>query len=188
MIWRSESTKRIVAVLGILAPFLGHIFIAISIALSPWFSWERNALSDLGHAVRSEVAPVFNFGLLAASFLLIIYAVSIMREHLKLTGYGLSVSTFFLALIAVFDEVYGSLHFIVSILFFVSLALTSLIYVVEERSYLGALAFFTLSISWIFYLFAADRIGVAVPEIISTLAASSWIIYSAIKIRREWKG
>jgi len=176
-----------VAVLGILAPFLGHIFIAISITVSPWFSWERNALSDLGHAVGSEVAPVFNFGLLVTSFLLIIYAVSIMREHLRLTGYSLLVSTFFLALVAVFDEVYGSFHFIVSILFFVSLGLTSLIYVVEERSYLGVSALFTFIIAWIFYLFAAERIGVAVPEIISTIAVSSWIIYSAIKIRREEK-
>lgn len=178
-----ESMKRIIA-FGILAPLLGHAFIAISIAMSPWFRWESNALSDLGHAVRSEAAPVFNFGLLVASLLLIIYAVSILKKHLRLTCYSLLASAFLLALVAVFDEVYGLLHFIVSVLFFISLGLTSLTYILEERSYLGVLASLAFIISWIFYFFQAENIGVAVPEIMSTVAVSSWIIHSAVKIRR----
>jgi hypothetical membrane protein len=45
--------ERICALFGMIGPPMAHVSIGVSIALSPWFSWERNALSDLGHAVKS---------------------------------------------------------------------------------------------------------------------------------------
>ena len=64
--------KRFYALFGFFGPLAAYISIGVSIVLSPWFSWESNALSDLGHAVKSEVASIFNFGLLLAGFLLIV--------------------------------------------------------------------------------------------------------------------
>jgi len=79
--------ERNYALLGLVAPLIAIIFIVTSIVLSPWFSWWSNALSDLGRsaatdvAPKSEVAPLFNFGLLLSGFLTILYAITSFRNH-----------------------------------------------------------------------------------------------------------
>jgi len=176
--------EKICALFGVIGPLLAFVSIGVSIALSPWFSWERDALSDLGHAVKSGVAPIFNFGLFLTGFFLTIYAVKVLKGHARWTGYSLAISAFTLQLVAVFDEVYG-LHLVVSILFFVSLGVTSLFYAVERKSYSALAAFSIGLISWIFYWAEFYSTGVAVPETISSVAVLFWIIPSALKIYRE---
>jgi len=174
--------EKIYALFGVIGPLLAYVLIGVSIALSPWFSWETDALSDLGHAVESGVAPIFNFGLLVTGFFLMIYAVKVLKGYAKWTGYSLVISAFTLQLIAVFDEVYGLLHLVVSILFFVSLGVTSLFYAVERKSYSAVAAFAIGLISWIFYWAEFYSAGVAVPETISSVAVLFWIIPSALRI------
>lgn len=118
--------KEICALFGAVGPLIAFVSIGVSIALSPWFSWERNALSDLGRSVRSGVASIYNFGLLLIGFLIIIYAVTALREYARRTSYSLVISAFILQLVATFDEVYDPLHFVASVLFFVSLSPTSI--------------------------------------------------------------
>lgn len=177
--------EKIYALFGVIGPLIPYLSIGVSIALSPWFSWEKNALSDLGHAVKSGVAPIFNFGLLIAGFFLTIYAVKALYKYARWTGYSLVISAFVLQLIAVFDEVYGLLHWLVSVLFFVLLGVTSLVYVVESKSYLALAAFTVGLISWAFYWAEIYNSGIAVPETISSVAVSLWIIPSALKIYRK---
>ena len=174
--------ERIYALFGVIGPISAYLLIGVSIALSPGFSWERNALSDLGHAVNSGVAPIFNFGLFLAGFLLTIYAVKVLKKYARWTGYSLVISAFALQLIAVFDEVYGPLHLVVSILFFVSLSFTSLLYTVERKSRSAGAAFTIGLVSWIFYWAKIYSVGIAVPEIISSAAVLFWIISSALRI------
>jgi hypothetical membrane protein len=174
--------EKTYALSGVIGPLLAYTSIAVSIALSPWFSWERSALSDLGHAVESGVAPIFNFGLLLTGFFLTIYAVKVLKVHARWTGYSLVISAFTLQLISVFDEVYGLLHLVVSILFFVSLGVTSLFYAVERKSYSAVAAFAIGLISWIFYWAEIYAAGAAVPETISSVAVLFWIIPSALRI------
>jgi len=177
--------EKTYALFGVIGPLLAYVSIAVSIALSPWFSWERNALSDLGHAVKSGVAPIFNFGLLLTGFFLTIYAVKVLKVHARWTGYSLVISAFTLQLVAVFDEVYGILHLVVSILFFVLLGVTSLFYAVERKSYSAVAAFAIGLISWIFYWAEFYSAGVAVPETISSVAVLFWVTPSALKIYRN---
>ena len=173
--------ERAYALFGVIGPLLAYVSIGISIALSPWFSWERSALSDLGHAVESGVATIFNFGLLLTGFLLTIYAVKVQKRYARWTGCSLAISAFTLQLIAVFDEVYGLLHFVVSVSFFVSLGITSLLYAAETKSYSAGAAFTVGLVSWIFYWAEIYSAGVAVPETISSAVALLWIIPSALK-------
>ncbi len=170
------------ALFGVAGPLLAYLFIVVSIGLSPWFRWEQNALSDLGHATRSSVAPVYNFGLLLGGLLLAIYAVTAFRSHARWTSYSLVLSAFSLQLVAVFDEVYGFLHTRVSLLFFVLLASTTLLYAIEKRSYIAVVALIVGATSWILYWTRIYTAGVAVPEAISSAAAASWVISSALKI------
>lgn len=174
--------EKIYALFGVIGPLLAFVSIGVSITLSPWFSWEKSALSDLGHAVESGVAPIFNFGLLLTGFFLTIYVVKVLKGYARWTGYSLVISAFTLQLIAVFDEVYVLLHLVVSILFFVSLGVTSLLYAVERKSHSAVSAFAIGLISWILYWAEFYSAGVAVPETISSVAVLFWIIPSALRI------
>ena len=163
-------------------PLVAYFFIGVSIMLSPWFSWWSNALSDLGHSVESDVASLYNFGLLLAGFFMMIYSITIFRDHTKYTSNCLLVSALMLQLVATFDEVYGSLHFVVSVLFFVLLGFASLVYAVERKSILALAAFVIGLGSWILYSAGMYSAGVAVPETISSVVTVSWVMLSALRI------
>jgi hypothetical membrane protein len=174
--------ERFFALFGVVGPLTAYIFIGISIASAPWFSWWRNALSDLGHALSSESAAYYNFGLALAGLFVLIYSVTAFRKHAKYTSLFLAATAFALQLVAVFDEVYGRLHGTVSVLFFVLLILSCLVYAIEARSILGALSFVIGLGSWMLYEANLYDAGVAVPEIISATAAVSWVALSAARI------
>ena len=174
--------ERKYALFGVVGPLVAYFFIGVSIVLSPWFSWWSNALSDLGHSVDSDVASLYNFGLLLAGFFMMIYSMTALKDHAKYTRYCLLASAMMLQLVATFDEVYGPLHVTVSILFFVSLGFASIVYAVEGKSILALAAFVIGLGSWILYWAGMYSAGVAVPETISSVVTVSWVMLSAIKI------
>jgi len=176
--------ERMCSLLGFIGPLTAYVFVGISIASAPWFSWWENALSDLGHATRSDVAPYFNFGLALAGLLVLIYSVTVFRRHAKYSSLFLAASAFSLQLIAVFDEVYGSLHFAVSVLFFVSIGIASAAYAIERRSLLAAIAVVVGLASWTSYWAGIYEAGIAVPEVVSFTPVASWVVWSAWKIYR----
>ena len=174
--------KENYALTGVLGPITAIIFITAAIALSPWFSWGDNALSDLGNSVGSDAASVFNFGLLLAGFLTIIYATTSFKKHARITSYVLTLSGFSLQLVGAFDEVYGMLHTQISVLFFVAISLASISYMIEKRSLLAGLALIVGLASWIFYGLEIFSAGIAVPETISSMATATWVALSALRI------
>lgn len=175
------SDKRS-ALLGVVGPLVAYVFISASIMFSPWFSWQSNALSDLGHSVNSGVAPLFNFGLFLTGFLIIIYSIKPLKNYAKYTSCCLLIAAFMLQLVAVFDEVYGLLHFAVSVLFFASLGVSSIVYAIEKKSILAAVAFIIGLGSWMLLWTGVYGGGVAIPETISSIAVTSWIIFAALRI------
>ena len=178
-----KSTKeKNYALLGIIGPFVTYFSIAISILYAPWFSWQRNALSDLGHSVNSTVAPIFNLGLFFTGFIVIIYALTVLKTHAKYTSFCLITSAIILQLVATFDEVYGFLHGLIAVLFFLSIWSTSLVNAIEKKSLLALTAFLVGLISFVLFEMNVYSAGIAVPEIISFGAVASVIQISAIKI------
>lgn len=177
--------KHFPAALGIAGPLVAYVSIALSIYFTPHFSWYRNALSDLGHAQNSVVAPIFNMGLLISGFLVNVYSVKSLYKRAKYTSIVLSISALMLQAVAAFDEIYGFIHFVVSVLFFVSALIACLLYSIETKSILAASAFIIGLLVWLLYWFRIYRAGIAVPEIVSALTVTSVIIYSAIRSLRE---
>jgi hypothetical membrane protein len=169
------------ALCGFLGPLIAIVSIAVAIVLSPGFSWESNALSDLGHSVNSDVAPLFNSGLLLCGFFIIFYSITSFRLHAKYTSYFLLLTGLALQLVAAFDEVYGLVHFQVSVLFFASLGLASFSYSIEKRSVLAVTALFVGFVSWILYGLEVFGMGIAVPETISSMATATWVVISALR-------
>ena len=173
--------ERYYALFGILGPLVAIIFIIAAIGLSPWFSWSNNALSDLGHSVKSDVAPLFNFGLLLGGFLIILYSLTSFRSHAKYTSYFLMFAGLALQMVATFNEVYKPLHFQVSVLFFAALGFVSISYIIEKRSVLVVAALVIGLVSWILYWLEIYSAGIAVPETISSMATASWVVLSALR-------
>jgi hypothetical membrane protein len=165
----------------LIGPLIAYLFIGASIASAPWFRWSKHALSDLGHALRSESAIYYNFGLAAAGLLIAIYAVTSLIKRAKYASLCLASSAFSLQLVAVFDEVYGYPHGLVSIAFFVLFLVSSLVYAVERRSIVAGASFLVGLSAWVFYWMDLYGGGIAIPEIISATAATSWIILSALE-------
>jgi len=174
--------ERKLAFLGLLGPVVAYLFTGISIVLSPWFEWQSNDLSDLGHSVRSNVAQFFNFGLVLAGLFVAIYAITAFKEEAKYTSCFTLIGAFLLQLVATFDEVYGFLHTLVSVLLFVFFSLTLIVFAVETKSAIPLVAFFISIGVWVGYFFDLYRGGIAIPEIIASLAISSCVVHSAARI------
>ena len=173
--------EKLYGLFGFFGPALVFLSIIVSLALSPWFSWDTNALSDLGNSATSSAASVFNLGLLLAGFFLMIYATTAIKKHAKYSSYCLLVSAFLVQLLAAFNEAYGALHYAVAVPHFVMLSITSIVYTLEKKSTLAISTFLIVMFLWLLYTLNIFNIGIAVPETFSKLVLL-WIMYSAIRI------
>jgi hypothetical membrane protein len=159
------------------------ISIAIAILLSDWFSITNNALSDLGHATKSSVAPIFNFGLsLGGALIIYTSALCLYKSSKVFSAVGFLVG-FTLTLVAVFDEIYSGLHFKVSVAFFLSLALFLVAYGVYFRSYLPIPAMTVAILAWLLHFAYNIPKGVAIPELVSVFATAPFYIDTIKKLR-----
>jgi hypothetical membrane protein len=161
------------------------IMITVSIALSPWFNIVKNALSDLGHATRSSVAPLFNLGLSLGGVLAILTATILITRISKALAISICVSGYFLILVAVFDEVYGKLHYWVSVAFFLSLGASLIIYSLISRNTVKRVSALVLLIvavtSWVLHIYYRIPSGAAIPELISIFAIAPFYIDISLK-------
>ena len=146
---------------------------AVAIGLSPWFNVLDNALSDLGHATRSSVAPIFNLGLSLGGFLMGIHAAGYGERHSRVLAWEVIFTGFSMLLIGVFDEVYDRflhLHFWVSAIFFSSLAVFLVTYTVLKRTPLPTISLVIEVTTWLLHLSWRMPRGAAVPELVSIAA------------------
>lgn len=160
----------IIALASFLVPL---VCIAAAVLSSGWFNLWDNALSDLGHAVRSNVAPIFNLGLSAGGLLIALTGACSLGKS-RLIGWTLVLAGYFLIAIAVFDEVYGRLHFYVSAAFFLSIAALLAEYALTVKGAKGLLASIAIAVgvaAWVAHMVYGLPRGAAVPELISIFVA-----------------
>jgi len=98
-------------------------------ALSPWYDFGGNYLSDLG---IGEGAFAFNIGVMSAGLITIPFAWGLwnaLREHIlgKLGSLVCALAGIFLFLVGVFPEDQVPTHYIVSVSFFASLGVALMI-------------------------------------------------------------
>jgi len=180
----SRRNSLIVGVTSFLLPLL---LLAISILLSPWFRWEANALSDLGHATGSRAAWIYNLGLVTGGILLIIYSLNYSSRNFPITSKVMVLTGYSLVLVGTFDEVYRGLHYIVSVLFFLLLAIAALSYSYESKKNYPIAIVIVSVVAWILQLTAICPCGEAVPEIISVLLTLVWYFDIVLKVYRTGK-
>ena len=179
-----------IKVLGVLSGVVPWLSILTSIALSPWFNVYGNALSDLGNIGRnSPVACLYNAGLMVSGVLVGSFAflLSIRRRSWEFLIWTipLFLSAADLALIGVFSEDAGSIHGVVSVIFFALIAITSLIYSYASwplgSPRIGAVSlFFGIASVFVWFVPWPWR-GVAIQEAATSLMATIWLILVSLR-------
>lgn len=167
----AASFQRIAGICGIAAPIVSFSTILISVALSPWFSWTSNALSDLG---VSSVAAIFNTGLVLAGALNLVFALGV-RKMLTPSRVGNVGSALLFAvgvlsiLVAIVTEQYMFGHIIVSLATFILTPISFLMIgaaLIEKGSRLIGLITAALALGALLAIFGIPRQGWATPEIV----------------------
>ncbi|HXQ92292.1 MAG TPA: DUF998 domain-containing protein [Nitrososphaerales archaeon] len=188
-------TKRY-PLLGIVAVVVAYLSITLAILASPWFSWLDNALSDLGNTsvqrnITSGSALVFDGGLIISGVLTIAFAFLLLRDFkfswkYLIWGIPLTISAIDLSMIGIFNESFGNIHLVVSIIFFFFTALSLFLY-----SYVsfpmgtpktGALALFLGVFCCIMWVGRWPWQGVAIQEVTTSAASAAFVIILSILV------
>jgi hypothetical membrane protein len=186
---------RIAGISGIIGSVLPLVMILASTVLEKSFSWNKNALSDIG---VSQTAWLFNGALIVGGLLNLLFAIG-LRNYLgktKCLKIGVSlliVSSISLLFVGVFTENYNVIHVFVA-LGYLLLAPLGLICISrgEESKKFGK-ASLTLGITALLAIlglpviaFAANlQIGFAVPEFAEALLLSIWTFWVSLKLLRK---
>src|SRR5512139_2925787 len=125
------NAKRLAGICGLLTPTITLTLIFISIALSPWFSWHDNALSDMG--VSATPNP-FNGALLLGGVLYGIFVIGFLRWQgvksrlAKVAAVPLCAGAIGLFLVGVFTEDAGRIHYYVAATYFLATPLAYVLF------------------------------------------------------------
>ena len=187
----SDNMIMVSGICGVVSPLFSLASIFYAISLSPWFSWFGNALSDLGASVQAAV--VFNAGLMASGVLTIVFSFGL--KYLMQGGTLSRIGRILLALagvmligIGLFPETTGIVHYFFSVAFFVLFPISTWTLGAEMLRYsrmepwgwfsvmVGIAAVVPWFLSWA---------GVAIPEMTSALAMSTWSIVMGIRLLRK---
>ncbi len=177
-------------ILALVGPVIAISGISFAILLSPWFTWDDNALSDLGkYATAIPAAVVFNAGLISSGVIMLGFTVWFFQKFrdfpTKIGLIPLAVALVFLILIGILSEDFGDIHFVVSVGFFASFPMSmwvigfGFLRFPHLRGFAIAsiiLPFFSLYMwgGWFGDLFPFWS-GNAIPEITTALSVIGWI-------------
>jgi len=192
---RTLKLIRIAGLSGIISSILPLIMILASTVLEKTFSWNKDALSDIG--VRS-LGWLFNSALIAGGLLILLFAVG-LKKYLGKTRWSkvgvflIIASSVSLALVGVFTENYSIIHGLAA-LGYLLLAPLGLICIGwgEKSNEFGKISLL-LGITALLVIFGLPiitfvanlQIGFAVPEFIESLMVSIWTFWVSLKLLRN---
>ncbi|MBL7080780.1 DUF998 domain-containing protein [Candidatus Bathyarchaeota archaeon] len=164
---------------GVFTPVLGFSMIFLAISTAPWFSWQGNALSDLG--VEGLTAAIFNGGLVMTGSVMAVFSLSVYEfgkeDRLGKAGFALLLLACVLLMgIGVYPETAGRIHLQISVAFFVTLPVAIIVnsvYLIRRGNReLGALGIAAGAVAIAIWTLPWD--GVAIPEAVSAASAGVW--------------
>lgn len=185
---------RVSGLCGVLGSISTFVMVFVATAISPWFRWDTNALSELG---VGEVSLIFNSAVVIGGALNFIFALGV-RKYLSGTrvvriGTALiMLSSVSLALVGIFTIEYHLAHAVVSLVYFVSAPIGFILMglgrergTIETLSIItGIAALLAILVLPMIFLVAPFKLGFAVPEIIEALILAGWIVFTGVKLLR----
>jgi hypothetical membrane protein len=189
---KNKLFLRLAGVCGILGSVLPLFMVLLATFLSTWFSWNENALSELG---VGEQSLLFNSAMLIGGALNFLFALGLYkylgREKLIRAGVGsIMISSVSLALIGVFTVDYHFSHGIAALGYFL-LAPSGFLLIgfgkKENRVRklhlaCGVAALIAIMVLPLIVLALPFKVGFAVPELAEGLIISAWTIYMSTKL------
>ncbi len=182
--------RKVAKVSGLASVVVAYASIALAIAVSPWFTWTGNWLSDLGAHMPS--APIFNLGLIVSGALATVFSVNLVSETRGAGRVGallLTAGAVSLCLVGALPEPVGRAHLYASVAFFTlsSLALIVLGAAVtvmgkHVQGVMTSLAGVTSAVSM---LYPRPWPGGAIPEIIASSMFSAVLVY--LSLASPWR-
>ena len=189
------SFLRLAGASGILGSLLPLGMVLSATFLSPWFSWNENALSELG---LGEQAILFNGAMLIGGALNLVFALGLykylIKEKLSRAGVvSILLSSVSLALVGVFTINYHIPHGLAAFGYFVFAPAGFLLIGFGEEEdtirklslacgFAALLAILVLPTA-VFVL--SLNVGFAVPELVEGLIISTWTIYMSVRLLRR---
>ena len=187
---------KIAGLFGILIPAIAFSFISIAIALYQPFNWSNNALSDLG-VVNGLTSGLFNSGLIIAGVWALVFMVGLLIKFNKnllgqVSAFVFALACLSLIAIGIFPESVVPTHYLVSVAFFVflpiSLFIVTAAFVVVHKIRMAVFTIviaFASALPWILYFALYYAPNVAIPEFVSGLAGSAWIVVIGYQMIKE---
>jgi hypothetical membrane protein len=189
---QDQRLIRISGVSGIIGSILPLVMILASTVFERSFSWNRNALSEIG---VSQTAWLFNTALIVGGVLNLLFVIGLRNclgksIWLKIGVSLLILSSISLSLVGVFAENYNILHVLAALGYLLLTPLGLICIGIGEKSrkfgkvslvsgIIALFAIFGLSV----ITFAVNlQIGFAVPEFIESLVLSIWTFGVSLKL------
>ena len=189
---KNQTLMYFAGLCGILGSILPLVMVVSATFLSPWFSWNVNALSELG---VGEQATLFNSAVLVGGLLNLLFAIglrqNINHERLSLIGASLIMAgSVSLALVGIFTINYLIVHVIVALGYFMLVPIGILLIgkgtkqkAIKTLSIIcGIIALFSILVFPILIFSLPFKIGFAVPELMESLAISYWTLPMSIRL------
>ncbi|MFA5106424.1 MAG: DUF998 domain-containing protein [Candidatus Micrarchaeia archaeon] len=189
---------------GILAAVLALSCVFLAVNSYPAFSWQGNALSDLGSMNQQPTRSLFNYGLIAGGILALGFAYGLKKYLQGWKGEAWAALVFSLDMLAligigVFPGDFmpeTHVHYAVSVAFFALFPIAGfLITYGLLKTGRKKFAFLTLILAligalvwiahWTVYPFGTD---VAIPEIVAALCAGAWVVIAGALMVKKGLG
>lgn len=112
------STSRKLVILGAIGPLLALILLSIDIAISPWFTWSKSALSDLG---VHQYSILFNGGIFIEGLLNIGFIYGLYRYFRlgRVNAVILLIAGISLSFVGIFNEHFTGIHITLALIYFI---------------------------------------------------------------------
>ena len=112
--------------IALIWPWITIFLIILNILISPWFSWYKNALSDLG---VHQYGFIFNSAIFAEGIINGLYF--FLHGKNSRQRYLIVIGSFSLSLVGVFNENFHLLHLIFALIYFILMP----IYIILNSGY-----------------------------------------------------
>ena len=171
--------------IALIWPWITIFLIILNILISPWFSWYKNALSDLG---VHQYGFIFNSAIFTEGIINGLYFFFHGKNSRQ--RYLIVIGSFSLSLVGVFNENFHLLHLIFALIYFILMP----IYIILNSGYtenlnkffniiIGTASLFIIIVGILSSFRLIPRIlGLGVYEMLEAVLISMWI---SIYILRE---
>ena len=191
---RADEKNQTFIRLGGLCGIIGSVLTIIMVfaALSPWFRWDTNALSELG---VGEVSLLFNSAVMIGGVLSLLFAFGIheymIRGRLVKAGTALiMLSSLALVLVGIFTIENHTLHAIVALGYFILTPIGFMLigFGAKENKFkelsiaIGIAALISILVLPVILLNMPFKVGFAVPEMTEALILAIWEVFTGVKL------